>query len=193
MEPSDDRDADRKIPFFEKSIIDIFERNGIEEYDMQTIQQILKFMQKYSNEVYRKADLIRIHADKKRENVNVDDVKLAIEAHNENSFYKPLSKETIENIARRRNVNPIPAPTDFSNLIDQIPESDYTLTQPNFEVYDEEIQEKMKKKFEEQTKFIKKTSENSYSGTKRSRRQVPDGPLSARKMNDDDDDEFLPG
>ena len=159
MEITDDKDTDNKVPFFEQIIINIFEKNGIEEYDAQTIQQILKFMQKYAKEVYHNADLIRIHVDKKRENVNVDDVKLAIEAHNENSFYKPLSKCTIENIAKRRNVNPIPSPKDFSTLIDQVPDSDYTLTQPNFEVYDEEIQNTMKMKFEEQARMVKEQEE----------------------------------
>ena len=83
----------------------------------------------------------------KREQVNGDDIKLAIDAHNENSFYRALTRETIENIAMRRNSNPIPQPKFYSNLIEQIPESDYTLTQPNFEVYDEEIQEKLKDSF----------------------------------------------
>lgn len=82
--------------------------------------------------------------------MNIDDIKLAIEAHNENYFYKPLSRETIEKLALRRNTNPIPHPKDYSNLIDQIPDSDYTLTQPNFQVYDEEIQNEISKKFHNQ-------------------------------------------
>lgn len=144
MDPISDQNLEGKIPSFEEVIVEIFEKSGIEAYDTKTVQQILKFMQKYIKDIYNKADLIRLHADKKRPNVNVDDIKLAIEAHNENSFYKPLSRETIEKIALRRNANPIPQPKDYSNLIDQIPESDYTLTQPNFEVYDEEIQERLK-------------------------------------------------
>jgi len=146
MEQLSDQHLEGKFSSFEETIVDIFEKSSIEAYDTKTVQQILKFMQKYIKDIYHKADLIRLHANKKKQQVNVDDIKLAIEAHNENSFYKPLSRETIQNIALRRNANPIPQPKEYSNLIDQIPESDYTLTQPNFEVYDEEIQENLKEK-----------------------------------------------
>mmetsp|Transcript_7680 Transcript_7680/g.8682 ORF Transcript_7680/g.8682 Transcript_7680/m.8682 type:complete len:216 (-) Transcript_7680:84-731(-) len=157
-----------KIPSFEEIIIDIFEQAGIEAYDTKTIQQILKFMQKYAKDIYNKADLIRLHANKKRDHVNVDDIKLAIEAHNENSFYKSLNRETIEKIAMRRNANSIPQSKFYSNLIDQIPESDYTLTQPNFEVFDEEIQDKLKDQFLNQNRGGKDDEYKNSPSNKRS-------------------------
>lgn len=169
MEPNE-LNMETKIPSFEEVIVEIYEKCGIEAYDTKTVQMILKFMQKYLKDIYHKADLIKLHANKKKQNVSIEDIKLAIEAHNENSFYKPLSRETIENLAKRRNANPIPQPKDYSNLIDQIPESDYTLTQPNFEVYDEEIQFKLKEKFESLYSGNKDgLSEGKRGGRKRKR------------------------
>ena len=64
----------------------------------------------------------------------------------------------------RRNSNPIPQPKFYSNLIEQIPESDYTLTQPNFEVYDEEIQERLKNTFLNHGRAVDEDSEDSMPG-----------------------------
>ena len=147
MNSSQDQNSEFKVAPYEEIIMKLFEQCAIEQYDLKAAQLILRFMQKYVKEVYNKADLIRLHADKKRQNVNVDDINLAIEAHNENAFYKPLSMNTVEKIALRRNVNPIPHPKDYSGLIDHIPKDEYTLTKPNFHVYDEEIQMKLEDKF----------------------------------------------
>ena len=47
MDPLPDQSLEGKIPYFEEVIVELYEKMGIEAYDTKTIQQILKFMQKY--------------------------------------------------------------------------------------------------------------------------------------------------
>ena len=47
MDPLPDQNSEGRIPYFEEVIVDLYEKSGIEAYDTKTVQQILKFMQKY--------------------------------------------------------------------------------------------------------------------------------------------------
>ena len=111
------------------------------------------FMRKYIKDILSKADLIRLHADIQR-GIKADDVKLAIEMYNENNFNKPLPLETIREFAKIRNKLPLPEikKKTQGNIGDQLPQADYRLTNPNFQINNEEIEKNIQDNLDSEMK-----------------------------------------
>ena len=84
----------------------------------------------------------------KRKTVNVHDIDFAIKAHNKSAFYKPLSLKTVEMITEKKNATRLPKLGSFMEFHSIIPEQEFLLTQPNFHIYDEEIEMNLKERME---------------------------------------------
>lgn len=60
MNSNNDQSMDIKIPPYEEVIVEMYEKCGIQVYDTKTIQQILRFMQKYVKDILSNASEFKL-------------------------------------------------------------------------------------------------------------------------------------
>lgn len=83
------------------------EKQGIEYYEKNVVNQLIEFMHYYVTETVQDAKLYRDHAGKDK--VDVGDMRLAIATKNFDSFTRPLPVSTIKQVADEKNQKPLPA------------------------------------------------------------------------------------
>ena len=76
------------------------EKAGIESCEPEVIHKLKVFIKQYVKEVVKKASIIKLHSDKNRQDIRAEDIKLAIEIHNENVLNKPMPLDLIRELAR---------------------------------------------------------------------------------------------
>ncbi|XP_013790943.1 transcription initiation factor TFIID subunit 9-like [Limulus polyphemus] len=79
---------------------------GIIEYEPRVINQMLEFTYKYVTTMLDDARLFSSHAKKK--NIDVDDVRLAIQLQMDKSFTCPPPRDLLLEVARQKNSTPLP-------------------------------------------------------------------------------------
>lgn len=79
---------------------------GITEYEPRVINQMLEFTYRYITNILDDARLFSSHAKKK--NLDIDDVKLAIQMQMDKSFTTPPPRDILIDISRQRNNMPLP-------------------------------------------------------------------------------------
>lgn len=79
---------------------------GIIEYEPRVINQMLEFTYRYITNILDDARIFSTHAKKK--NLDVDDVKLAIQMQMDKSFTTPPPRDILIDISRQRNNTPLP-------------------------------------------------------------------------------------
>ena len=114
----------------ETEILQLLEKAGIESCEPEVIHKLKIFIKKYVKEIVDKANTVWIHSDKTRQDLKPDDIKLAIEIHNENILNKPMPLDLIKAIAKSVNEKPLPEIRKNATLSDRLPEQ--RLTEPNF-------------------------------------------------------------
>lgn len=120
----------KSVEAIDENIKQLIQKVGIEACENESVSKIKVFISKYLKEILDKADTIKMHSKKQQPEIDIEDIKLAIEIHNENIFNKPLNQDIVRDLARRRNMEPIPALSKSSTLHEKLPES--RLTEPNF-------------------------------------------------------------
>eukprot|EP00802_Teleaulax_amphioxeia_P032205 Tamp_36051.p1 GENE.Tamp_36051~~Tamp_36051.p1 ORF type:complete len:155 (+),score=43.03 Tamp_36051:24-467(+) len=85
---------------------DLLSSMGVEESDPKVSQQLLEFLHKYVSEVVTDAALYQEHAGKPE--VDIDDIRLAVQAKVNGAFAHPAPREFMIEIARAKNAVPLP-------------------------------------------------------------------------------------
>lgn len=79
----------------------MLEKAGIESCEPEVIYKLKVFIKSYVKEVIDNAKMIKHHSDKNRQTLLAEDIKLAIEIHNDNVLNKPLPLDLIREIAKK--------------------------------------------------------------------------------------------
>lgn len=144
---------------------------GIEYYEKNVVNQLLEFMNYYTTEILQEAKIFKEYAslsanqnDYKKQQVDVNDVKLAIASKAYQSFTRPLPVSILKGIAAEKNVMDLPKFEDCSipgvipgmatvpqtgmkgrglpggpKIDDILPKQEQRMTNPNVQVYSEEL------------------------------------------------------
>ncbi|CAI5495277.1 unnamed protein product [Closterium sp. Naga37s-1] len=103
---------------------------GVEDYEPRVVHQLLEFAYRYMTDVLGEARVYAEHAG--HATLEVDDVRLAVQAKVSTSFSQPPPREMLMELARARNAVPIP-PIAGSGLFALPPEAE-CLLQPNVQI-----------------------------------------------------------
>ncbi|CAI6000770.1 unnamed protein product [Closterium sp. NIES-65] len=103
---------------------------GVEDYEPRVVHQLLEFAYRYMTDVLGEARVYAEHAGHAA--LEVDDVRLAVQAKVSTSFSQPPPREVLMELARARNAVPIP-PIAGSGLFALPPEAE-CLLQPNVQI-----------------------------------------------------------
>ncbi|KAK9877915.1 hypothetical protein WA026_020139 [Henosepilachna vigintioctopunctata] len=118
----------KNIPKDGQVIMAMMKEMGINECDPKTIVQLCEFVYRYATSVLDEA---RMYANNtKKKNLDVDDVKLALQLTNESSFTTPPPREIILECAHVKNYTPLQPVKPHCGL--RLPPDRYCLSQCNY-------------------------------------------------------------
>ncbi|XP_044743219.1 transcription initiation factor TFIID subunit 9 isoform X2 [Chrysoperla carnea] len=118
----------KHIPKDAQVIMSIMKDMDIEEYEPRVINQLLEFTYRYVTCILDDARIYAKHAKKKE--IDLDDVKLAIDMVLEKSFTTPPSRETLLELARKKNSTPLPLLKPHAGI--RLPPDRYCLSACNY-------------------------------------------------------------
>ncbi|XP_077305400.1 transcription initiation factor TFIID subunit 9-like isoform X2 [Lithobates pipiens] len=101
---------------------------GITEYEPRVINQMLEFTYRYVTTILEDAKIYSSHA--KKNNIDADDVRLAIQCRTDQSFTAPPPRDFLLDIARQKNQTPLPLIKPYAGP--RLPPDRYCLTAPNY-------------------------------------------------------------
>ncbi|KAI9334951.1 transcription initiation factor TAFII31 [Obelidium mucronatum] len=119
-----------ELPRNAKLISLIMQAMDVNDYQPAVLPQLIDFMHRYTLDVVGDAQLFAEHAG--RTEVDVDDVRLAVEGKLTHSFTGVPSKEVLAGIAEVKNVAPLPLIAEKAGL--RIPPERNTLTGVNYQI-----------------------------------------------------------
>ncbi|KAI8439098.1 hypothetical protein MSG28_012961 [Choristoneura fumiferana] len=96
------RQETKHIPKDAQVIMSIMKEVGITEYEPRVVNQLLEFTYRYVTSILDDARVFAGHAKKK--NIDIDDVRLAVQMQLDKSFTSPPPREVLLEIARVKNV-----------------------------------------------------------------------------------------
>lgn len=96
----------KHIPKDAQVIMSIMKEVGITDYEPRVVNQLLEFTYRYVTSILDDARVFANHAKKKT--IDLDDVRLAVQMQLDKSFTSPPPREVLLEIARVKNVNPLP-------------------------------------------------------------------------------------
>merc|ERR1711988_1630101 len=111
---------------------------SVTKFEPAVVHQLLEFTHRYSCEVLEEAKYYAEYADKKdargvpATEVDLDDLKLAIQTRVNFSFMQPPSRATLSELVRKKNGIPLPLLQAKTGV--RLPPSKYCLTAPNFQL-----------------------------------------------------------
>ncbi|RKP36829.1 transcription initiation factor TAFII31 [Dimargaris cristalligena] len=111
----------------------ILQAQAIEDCDKKVVNQLLDFAHRYTVEVFQDALIYSEHAGKN--DLDVEDVRLAIQGRVNHSFTTPPSKEFLLELAEERNSTPLPLLPEKFGI--RLPPEKHCLTAVNFQVVPE--------------------------------------------------------
>ncbi|KAK7580007.1 hypothetical protein V9T40_000636 [Parthenolecanium corni] len=118
------------IPKDAQVIMAILKELGINDFDPRVINQLLEFIYWHTTITLDDARVFANHAKKK--NIDVDDVKLAIQMHAEKMSSSGPPRDILLELARSKNSTSL-APIKPQSGI-RLPPDRYCLTQPNYKL-----------------------------------------------------------
>jgi histone H3/H4 len=105
----------------------------VESYDPQVLHQLLEFTHRYVAEVLYDARTYMHHAQ--RTDLNIADVRLAIQSKVNHAFTQAPSMAAMADIAAVRNARPLsPVKDTIADTTIHLPTAQYQITQPSFQV-----------------------------------------------------------
>ncbi|CAG8465405.1 1975_t:CDS:2 [Funneliformis mosseae] len=111
----------------------ILQAAGVEDYEPKVAQQLLEFAHRYTVDVIQDASAYAEHAGKN--DIDIEDVKLAIQGRITHSFTAPPRQEFLAQLAKERNKEPLPPVPEKYGL--RLPPDRHCLTAVNFQLIPE--------------------------------------------------------
>ncbi|KAJ2782562.1 Transcription initiation factor TFIID subunit 9 [Coemansia javaensis] len=108
----------------------LLQSHGITDCDPSVINQLLEFSHRYTVDVLQDALAYAEHA--KKPDIDLEDVRLAIQGRVNYSFTSPPDKELLLELADDRNKRPLPLIPEKYGV--RLPPEKYTLTGINFHI-----------------------------------------------------------
>lgn len=96
----------KNIPKDGQVIMAILKEMGVTEYEPKTIVQLTEFVYRYGTSILEEAKMFANNSKKKQ--LDLDDIRLALELSGENTFTMPPSREILLELARNKNKSPLP-------------------------------------------------------------------------------------
>ncbi|OWR45289.1 Transcription initiation factor TFIID subunit 9 [Danaus plexippus plexippus] len=118
----------KHLPKDAQVIMSIMKEIGITDYEPRVLNQLLEFTYRYVTSVLEDARVFANHAKKK--NIDLDDVRLAVQMQLDKSFTSPPPREVLLELARVKNVNPLPLVKPHCGL--RLPPDRYCLSSCNY-------------------------------------------------------------
>mmetsp|Transcript_2846 Transcript_2846/g.6975 ORF Transcript_2846/g.6975 Transcript_2846/m.6975 type:complete len:185 (-) Transcript_2846:303-857(-) len=103
---------------------------GVEQYEPRVVNMLLEFTHRYVVQVLKEANIYSEHAGKTE--LDVADVKLAIQSRVDTSFTQPPPREFLVDLARNKNVGPLPK-IDFRPGV-RLPPEQHCMTNTNYQM-----------------------------------------------------------
>lgn len=120
--------APKPLPKDAEVMVAILKDMGVTDYEPRVINQMLEFTYKYVTDVLDDAQVYSNHAG--RREVDMDDVKLAIQTRLDKSFTIPPPRDFLLDIAKHKNNLPLPAIKPQNGV--RLPPDRYCLTSTNY-------------------------------------------------------------
>ncbi|XP_026321666.1 transcription initiation factor TFIID subunit 9 [Hyposmocoma kahamanoa] len=118
----------KHLPKDAQVIMSIMKEVGISDYEPRVVNQLLEFTYRYVASVLDDARVFANHAKKKT--IDLDDVRLAVQMQLDKSFTSPPPREVLLQVARVKNVNPLPLIKPHCGL--RLPPDRYCLSACNY-------------------------------------------------------------
>ncbi|GBP18059.1 Transcription initiation factor TFIID subunit 9 [Eumeta japonica] len=118
----------KHLPKDAQVIMAIMKDIGITDYEPRVVNQLLEFTYRYVTTVLDDARVFANHAKKK--SIDLDDVRLGVQLQLEKNFTTPPPREVLLEIARGKNVNPLPTIKPHCGL--RLPPDRYCLSGCNY-------------------------------------------------------------
>ncbi|RIA97031.1 transcription initiation factor IID, 31kD subunit-domain-containing protein [Glomus cerebriforme] len=118
-----------QVPRDSRVIQLILQAAGIKDYEPKVVQQLLEFAHRYTIDVIQDASAYSEHAAKN--DIDIDDIKLAIQSRITHSFAPPPRQELLTLLAKERNKEPLPPVSERYGL--RLPPDRHCLTAVNFQ------------------------------------------------------------
>ncbi|XP_060804815.1 transcription initiation factor TFIID subunit 9 [Amyelois transitella] len=118
----------KHIPKDAQVIMSIMKEVGVADYEPRVVNQLLEFTYRYVTSVLEDARVFANHAKKKT--IDLEDVRLAVQMQLDKSFTSPPQREVLLELARVKNVNPLPLIKPHCGL--RLPPDRYCLSACNY-------------------------------------------------------------
>ncbi|KAI5634902.1 transcription initiation factor IID, 31kD subunit domain-containing protein [Phthorimaea operculella] len=118
----------KHIPKDAQVIMSIMKEVGITDYEPRVVNQLLEFTFRYVSSILDDARVFANHAKKKT--IDLEDVRLAVQMQLDKSFTSPPPREVLLEVARTKNVNPLPLIKPTCGL--RLPPDRYCLAACNY-------------------------------------------------------------
>ncbi|XP_028172390.1 transcription initiation factor TFIID subunit 9 [Ostrinia nubilalis] len=118
----------KHIPKDAQVIMSIMKEVGITDYEPRVVNQLLEFTYRYVTSILDDARVFANHAKKKT--IDLEDVRLAVQMQLDKSFTSPPPREVLLEVARTKNVNPLPLIKPHCGL--RLPPDRYCLSACNY-------------------------------------------------------------
>ncbi|KAJ3057370.1 Transcription initiation factor TFIID subunit 9 [Rhizophlyctis rosea] len=109
---------------------------GVEDYEPRVIPQLLEFVHRYVLDILGDAQLFADHANHKE--IDLDDVRLAVEGRVEHSFTSPPGRDLLMDIAAETNKTLLPPISEKHGL--RLPKEQHLLSTQNFSILPKKIE-----------------------------------------------------
>ncbi|KAJ3414938.1 Transcription initiation factor TFIID subunit 9B [Chytridiales sp. JEL 0842] len=121
-----------QMPRDAKLVSLLLEAMGVEDYDQRVVPQLLEMIHRYVLDTVSDAQLYAAHASRSPDSLEIEDLKLAIEAKLAHSFTSLPSREVMQELAEQRNSMPLPFVREVHGI--RMPPERNTLTGVNFQI-----------------------------------------------------------
>ncbi|XP_045774717.1 transcription initiation factor TFIID subunit 9 [Maniola jurtina] len=118
----------KHVPKDAQVIMSIMKEVGITDYEPRVVNQLLEFTYRYVTSILDDARVFANHSKKKA--IDLDDVRLAVQVQVDKSFTNPPPREVLLEVARVKNVTPLPLIKPHCGL--RLPPDRYCLSSCNY-------------------------------------------------------------
>ncbi|KAK9721138.1 Transcription initiation factor TFIID subunit 9 [Basidiobolus ranarum] len=133
---SNSNNEQQPVPNDAKLVSLILESLDVEDCEPRVIHQLMEFAHRYTVDVFQDALVYSEHASKNE--VDLDDIRLAIQGRVNHSFTSPPPKEFLLELAEEKNKVPLPLIPEKYGI--RLPPERYCLTAVNFQIVPEGTQ-----------------------------------------------------
>merc|ERR1712150_192897 len=109
-------------------MVAILKDMGVNEYEPRLVNEMLEFTYRYVTDILDDAKVYSNHANKK--NIDVDDVKLAIQCRLDHSFTTPPPRDLLMDVSRHKNNTSLPLIKPY--IGPKLPPDRYCLSSSNY-------------------------------------------------------------